>query len=141
MKRENPDDQDAAWQAIVANYGDRAALEPEEAPVAPEPAPPDWLEATEGGDDDAEDHVAPDPESRFVPPIPPPIPRPPLDRLLAWLGVFGAPAVLLFFVVTGIDIPRPLGWLLVGGFIAGFCYLVVKMPGSPRDPWDDGAVV
>ena len=132
MKRENPDDQDAAWQAIVENYGDRAALEPEDAP-APEPALLDWL--------DDEDDEAPEPESGFVPPVPPPIPRPPLDRLLAWLGVFGAPAILLFLVVTGIDIPRLLGWLLVASFLAGFGYLVVKMPGSPRDPWDDGAVV
>ena len=31
------------------------------------------------------------------------------------------------------------GWVLVGWFVGGFAYLVLEMPKSPRDPWDDGS--
>lgn len=132
MQRE-PDDQDAAWKAIVENYGDPVLDADEEPTQAAEPPERDW-----DHDDDA-DALPLDPDDTFVPPPAPPIPKPPPDRLLAWLGLFGAPAVLLFFVVTGLDIPRLVAWVLVGGFIAGFGYLVARMPASPRDPWDDGA--
>lgn len=140
MQRENPDE-DAAWQAIVDNYGDRVELDPE---PGPEPVEPDLddpadadpeAEATDEDDDEVPAH------DRFVPEDPPPVPIPPFDRLLAWLGVFGSPTVLLVFLISGLSMPGWLGWLLVGGFVAGFCYLVIRMPGSPRDPWDDGARV
>ena len=133
MQRE-PDDHDEAWKAIVENYGD-PVLGPDEEPAPEaEPAVPVWDQY-----DDDPDPVPVDPDDTFVPPPAPPIPKPSPDRLLAWLGVFGSPAVLLFFVVTGLDIPRLVAWVLVGGFIAGFGYLVARMPSSPRDPWDDGA--
>jgi hypothetical protein len=59
--------------------------------------------------------------------------------MLAWLGLFGAPAVLLAALVAGIHIPSLVGYLLVGSFVGGFAYLVVQMPRGPHDPWDDGA--
>lgn len=137
MQREQPDE-DAAWQAIVDNYGERVELAPE--PEAARPALPD-----RGGPDEPEELDDSDSEidriDRFVPDPPPPVPVPPPDRMLAWLGVFGSPTVLLVFLVLGLSMPTWLGWLLVGGFVAGFCYLVIRMPGSPRDPWDDGARV
>lgn len=140
MQRENPDE-DAAWQAIVDNYGDRVELDPE---PGPEPVEPD-LDDPAGADPEAEATDEDDDEvpayDRFVPEDPPPVPIPPFDRLLAWLGVFGSPTVLLVFLISGLSMPGWLGWLLVGGFVAGFCYLVIRMPGSPRDPWDDGARV
>ncbi|MEQ6901173.1 hypothetical protein [Nocardioides sp. YIM 152588] len=136
--------EDAAWQAIVANYGERPALDPteiaEEArpePADPPPGPrgtgapaPEAAEAPEVPDEDA-----------FVPPEAPPVPVPSLDRLAAWVGVLGSPAVLLVCLIAGLSIPTWLGWLLVVGFIGGFGYLLYRMPGSPRDPWDDGARV
>lgn len=141
MKRENPEEQDSAWQKIVENYGERAELDAvddaAELPVEreldlhdDEPVSPGLL------DDDAIDEI-----DRFVPDSPPPVPMPPPDRFLAWLGVFGSPTVLLVFLVLGIGMPQVLGWILVGGFVVGFCYLVFTLPRSPRDPWDDGAVV
>ncbi len=147
MQREDPGDQDAAWQAIVDNYGERVELEPEDdgARVAPEDASlaVDDEVAADPQDaddlDDGDDGVAE--IDRFVPETPPPVPMPPPDRLLAWIGVFGSPAVLLVFLVLGLSMPGWLGWLLVGGFVVGFCYLVLRLPGSPRDPWDDGARV
>lgn len=134
MQREQPEDQDAAWRAIVDNYGD-PVLEPE---VAVEPPPTPAARATPPPDDEP-DELVDDPDDAFVPPTPPPLPRPPVDRLVAWLGVFGAPAVLLFFVVTGLSMPELIAWTLVAWFVAGFGYLVAQMPREPRDPWDNGA--
>lgn len=143
MKREEPEDE-AAWREIVENYGKRVLAdepaEPVEEPVeepVPPPAPPEQYDAELDPFLDDPD----DPEDRFVPPVPPPMPRPAPDRLVAWLGVFLAPAILLTFVILGYRPPELVGWLLVGWFVGGFLYLVVKMPGSPRDPFDDGAQI
>jgi hypothetical protein len=134
--------QDAAWQEIIANFGERAHLDDEdldEPVVIPEPY----------FDDDVDQPFEPDPdvyldeEDRFVPPEPGPMPRTTPDRLIAWLGLLGSPvAAIVLFVIhstTGLYIP---GWvidILVVAFLAGFGYLVLHMPREPRDPWDDGA--
>jgi hypothetical protein len=122
--------EDEAWRAIVDNYGERVDIEPDEVPVT-EPAPDPFAvpaELTQSYDDE-----------RFVPPPPPPLPHVPRDRLLAWSGLFGAPAVLLTALVLGIGLPPLVGYALVTSFIGGFVYLVVQMPRGPRDPYDDGA--
>lgn len=138
MKRENPEDQDSAWQRIVENYGDRVELEAtDDGPD--DPAPEASVDVDES-EDDAEPSLLEE-EDGFVPERPPPVPMPPPDRFLAWLGVFGSPTVLLVFLVLGIGIPTVVSWVLIGGFVFGFCYLVFTLPRSPRDPWDDGAVV
>ncbi|WP_372733337.1 hypothetical protein [Nocardioides sp.] len=131
MPRSNEDE---AWRAIVDNYGDRAELAPEDLP-APEPEPepqPDPFEVPA-------ELVPTLDEERFVPPPAPPVPQPPRDRLLAWAGLFGSPAVLLFTVVAGIHLPSLVAYALVGAFIGGFAYLVAAMPKGPHDPFDDGA--
>ena len=132
-------DEDEAWRQIVANYGDAPSVEdaPREetrvegptefrvepaAEPEPEPAPFPWED-----------------EGRFVPPPPPPLPRPEPRRALAWLGLFGAPLVLLVALVFGIYLPGWMSLVLVGGFVGGFLYLVSTMPSEPRDPGDDGA--
>ena len=131
MQRDHDED---AWRAIVENYGDRAQLEDEPPVVAPQrhelPAPPPEPEHPE---------LVEDPEDAFVPPAPPPLPKLPPDRLAAWSGLVGAPAVLLVCLVAGIGIPTWAGYLLVAAFIGGFGYLVFTMPRGPADPWDDGA--
>ena len=127
MPRSNEDE---AWRAIVDNYGDRAELDAAEVP-APEPAPDPFAVP-------AELSAAFD-EDRFVPPPPPPLPSVPRDRMLAWIGLFGSPTVLLTALVFGIHLPSLIGYLLVGAFIGGFVYLVVQMPRGPHDPYDDGA--
>lgn len=131
--------EDAAWAEIIANYGDRPVLDPEpvlpvrEPERAPEPAePPELVEpAPDQG------HV----EERFVPPPPPPLPRLPIDRLLAWAGVFVSPIILLVATVLQVRLPSLLAWALILGFLGGFAYLVAQMPRGPRDPFDDGAVL
>ena len=74
-----------------------------------------------------------------MPPEPGPLPVPAPDRGIAWIGVFGAPVVLLVSLLAGIDLPRWVGWLMVAWFVGGFVYLVHQMPREPRDPWDDGS--
>jgi hypothetical protein len=138
-----------AWQAIIANYGER--VEVEEPPTAPTVGPvPDapfggrFGDPRAFGSPDAEvaDAVDEDDEEEgYVPPEPPPLPTLAPDRGLAWAGVFGSPAVLLACLILSISIPTWLGYLLVVGFVGGFIYLVLQMPREPRDPWDDGAQI
>ncbi len=122
--------EDAAWREIVANYGDHPAVDPDAAPEPPAAEPEERPELA------AESTWL---EERFVPPPPPPLPRLPFDRLLAWSGVFVSPLVLLVATVLQIHLPTIVSWLLVGGFLGGFGYLVAQMPRGPRDPFDDGA--
>jgi hypothetical protein len=129
---------DDAWRAIVDNYGDRPDLGSEDIDPPAEQSRPRPEPESAGSWDDA----FPDSDwstDRFVPPPPPPLPTPTADRLIAWLGVFGSPAVLLICLVAGIDLPQLVGYLLVGAFVGGFLYLVAQMPRGPRDPDDDGA--
>jgi hypothetical protein len=133
--------EDAMWQSIVDNYGDRPDVEAEQEPEAapeepiqfalpPELGPRSW-EAPEEDDE------------RYVPPPPPPVPRPHGLRLAAWLGLFGVPTVVLVCIVLHVSLPSPLGFLALVWFVGGFGYLVATMNG-PHDPdggWDDGAVV
>lgn len=133
MQRDNEDD---AWRAIVENFGERADLDPDPEPE-PAPAPAPEVEPELRWDD-------PYPDSdwssdRFVPPPPPPVPTATTDRLVAWVGIFGSPTVLLVCLVLGISLPPLVGYALVAAFVGGFLYLVVQMPRGPRDPGDDGA--
>jgi hypothetical protein len=130
--------EDEAWRAIVDNYGDRVELGPEEAPdEAPDQGPV--------SDAPADPFAVPAElsvtfqEDRFVPPPPPPLPHVPRDRMLAWAGLFGSPAILLTALVLGIGLPPLVGYALVAAFIGGFAYLVMQMPRGPHDPYDDGA--
>lgn len=120
-------DDDDAWRSIVENYGDRPEVEPLPDPERP-PAPAAYAVEDEPWDDD-----------RFVPPPPPPLPHPPPVRLAAWLGLFGAPTVLLVALVLQRTLPELLGYALIAWFVGGFTYLVLHMQHGPRDPGDDGA--
>lgn len=133
MQRDNEDE---AWRAIVENFGDRADLEPDPDPE-PAPAPAPAVDPELRWDDPHPD--ADWSSDRFVPPPPPPLPTTTTDRLVAWVGIFGSPAVLLFCLVLGIHLPPLVGYALVAGFVGGFLYLVLQMPRGPRDPGDDGA--
>lgn len=105
--------------------------DPQAEPPAGRSDPYEWAVADEPEDE-------PDPDA-FVPPDPPPLPVPEPDRGIAWLGVFGAPALLLVSLLAGIGLPSWLGYVMVAWFVGGFIYLVARMPREPRDPWDDGS--
>ncbi|WP_028650579.1 hypothetical protein [Nocardioides halotolerans] len=145
MQRDSDED---AWRAIVDNYGERAALDDE--PVADPVVDPDDRQGYDAAGSAGLQRLfrpLPQPEAAvddelddFVPPTPPPLPKLPPDRALAWAGLFGSPSVLLVCLVLGVHLAPWLGYLLVAAFIGGFVYLVVNMPRSTDiDPWDDGA--
>lgn len=155
-----------AWREIVENYGERAVLPDERtataagAPTDQEPADGPHDGPTDGPsalpDDltgDLPDRLLDDDEvevrqqavaesERFRPPTPPPFPVPStLPRGLAWAGIFVAPVLALVIALFSIYVNPLIGWLLVLWFVGGFLYLVLEMPRSPRDPWDDGSRV
>jgi hypothetical protein len=131
---------DDAWRAIVDNYGERVLDDEAEPSARPEPEHRRSIESDEPARSWDDVYVDSDwSTDRFVPPPPPPLPSPPTDRMLAWLGVLGAPVVLVVCLVLAIDLPRIVAYLLVAGFLGGFLYLVLRMPRGPRDPDDDGA--
>ena len=77
----------------------------------------------------------------YVPPAPPPIPRPALGTVLAVLVVLAGIAVIAFGYAAGLpaDLPLPLGVVLV---LFGAGLLALRLRPEPRDDSDDdGAVV
>ncbi len=139
----DPDfDYDAAFAALVAQFGaaqapaaqtDRAAPErPETDPQSrPEPRP----------ETDPEPGYPRELDEHYEPPEPPPLPRGDTLSRAAWAGVLGGPAVLLLAAVVGGTLPS---WMVVAAlaaFVAGFVTLVARMPAERDDDGDDGAVV
>ena len=121
-------DDDAAWQQIVDNYGERPEVPTADVPLVDSPtadtAEPFHLELY---------------DEQFVPPPlpPPPVIRP--ERRLAWVGLVGSPVVLVVLSLIDYALPTVLTGALVVAFLASFGYLVATM--EPHDPDDDGARV
>ncbi|MFE1590036.1 hypothetical protein ACFW6Q_30655 [Streptomyces sp. NPDC058737] len=163
-----PFDEDAAWDAIVAGYGeeppdppgakpfksveDLALLEPEvndEKPSADRPASDRPLGSSVAfapgvGPRDhtpaepSDDDFDADDEGHFVPPEPPPLPEADPTTKFAWLGVIGGPVLLLLAVLLGWDMTWWLTTLSIGGFLGGFATLVVRMRTGDEDDDDPG---
>ena len=130
--------EEADWRSIVENYGETPSF-----PDTPRPLPELFEPLPQEVPPELDPVAAAEEADRYVPPPPPPVPRPRGLRLLAWMGLFGVPAVVLVLLVIGISLPPLVGVLLLVWFIGGFAYLVATMHG-PHDPdggWDDGAVV
>ncbi|MFI5682554.1 hypothetical protein [Streptomyces sp. NPDC051636] len=163
-----PFDEEAAWAAIVAGFGD----EPPDPPgTKPFKRVEDLalLEKDTNDDDSGEqqrsparplgssisfapgvgprDYAAPeaseddfdeDDEGHFVPPEPPPLPAADTTAKFAWLGVVGGPVLLLLAVLLGWDMTWWLATLGIGGFLGGFTTLVVRMRTDDEDGDDPG---
>lgn len=130
-------DEDAAWRQIVANYGPRARLQDSDLDGFRGPNQhPSWFNGSAAAGND----VGEDDEDRFRPAPPPPVGAPRGARGLAWLGVLGAPVVVLLLVMLQVTTPGWAGLLLFVAFVGGFGYLVLTMP-RRRDDRDDGAVL
>ncbi|HET6168000.1 MAG TPA: hypothetical protein VFE07_14305 [Marmoricola sp.] len=130
--------EDAEWRSIVDNYGDRPDVVP-----APEPEPEEPIQFALPPELGPRSWEAAEEDERYVPPEPPPVPRPHGLRLAAWLGLFGVPTVVLVCIVLHVSLPSPLGFLALVWFVGGFGYLVATM-NDHKDSgggWDDGAVV
>ncbi|MFG3103210.1 hypothetical protein ACGFZL_22190 [Streptomyces sp. NPDC048182] len=160
-----PFDEDAAWAAIVAGYGDEpkdppgakpfksvedlALLEPETNDERPEPERPASARPLGGSvafapgvgprdhspAEPSDDDLGADDEGHFVPPEPPPLPDGDTTARFAWLGVLGGPVLLLLAVLLGWEMTWWLTTLSIGGFLGGFATLVVRM--RPGDEEDD----
>ncbi len=143
---ESASDEDEVWQSIIDNYGTRPELPAEpthgSVPMAAERPAPDGepLTASLPGESDSA-FWTPAGDDRFVPEVPPPFPRPDRPRLIAWIGVLGAPLALLVVAIFRVPLPTILIYALIGWAIAGFGFLVAVMPRGPQDPYDDGARV
>lgn len=137
----SPDDEDEAWREIVANYGDAPSAEELDAPPPREDDEGVLRGLRPGSAEDPDAGHTVWEEERWTPPDPGPIPVPTPPRLAAWLGVFGAPTILLVCVVAGVSLSSLLSTLLIAWFLGGFGYLVATMRPGPRDPGDDGARV
>jgi len=139
-------DEDALWRGIVEGYGERPefpetgtsepeVLEPTDTiPGEPEPGFEIPRELNEASWAD---------EGHFVPPEPPPVPRPRGIRAVAWFGIFGIPALMLVLLLAHYTPPSPIGLIMIAWFVGGFGYLVATMnTGSDPDRgWNDGAVL
>lgn len=81
--------------------------------------------------------------SRFVPEEPPPIPRPAdLPGRLAWGAVLLGPVALVLFAFFWQSAPSWMVATVVTAIIAGFGYLVWRLPRTrDRDDGGDGAIV
>jgi hypothetical protein len=135
--------EEAEWRAIVEHYGDQPGPTPPAAPPEPTLPPAELFRIDLPAELGPRSWEPAEDAEGFVPPTPPPVPRPHGLRLAAWLGLFGVPTVVLVCLVLNISLPSPLGFFALVWFVGGFGYLVATMNG-PKDPdggWDDGAVV
>ncbi|MGW1198327.1 hypothetical protein ACWD4B_21185 [Streptomyces sp. NPDC002536] len=162
--------EEAAWQQLVAAYGEQPDPEKglwpatggedapaEEAAPKPEPERPERPEqpgsfivyAPGVGPRDWTTPSAPAPaeqeeEGHFVPPEPPPLPTGDVTSRFAWIAVLGGPLLLLVMVLLRQELTWWITTLGVGGFLGGFATLVLRMRDSDGDDDDDpgrGAVV
>jgi hypothetical protein len=163
-----PFDEDAAWRAIIAGYGeeppdppgakpfkaveDLALLEKDtendgDDPAEPRPARPLGSSVSFAPGVGPRDYTAPEPteddfdeddEGHFVPPEPPPLPAADTTAKFAWLGVVGGPILLLLAVLLGWEMTWWLTTLGIGGFLGGFATLVVRMRTDDEEDDDPG---
>ena len=113
----------------MENYGDRPEIaEPE---VEVPPAPAHARRASRRARTTIEPPVPAELEEHYVPPVPPPLPKPPPARLLAWIGLFGVPTFVLVALVARLELPSWLGLLLMVWFVGGFVFLVASMRPGP----------
>ncbi|MEV5361494.1 hypothetical protein AB0L12_01775 [Streptomyces cellulosae] len=176
-----PFDEAAAWEAIVAGYGEeppdppgakpfksvedlallesetndaddsdgvdgagtkappRKAEEPPARPLggsvafAPGVGPRDYSVA-----EPAEEDLDESDEGHFVPPEPPPLPEADVTSKFAWLGVLGAPVLLLLAILLGWEMTWWLTTACIGGFLGGAVTLVMRMRTDDEDDGDPG---
>lgn len=149
---DKPEDLDETFARIVADYDSLpdagvAAPWPAQEDVAdvgdlPEPAPSSVRPLAQSSTDPLNTEATWADEGHFVPPAPPPLPRPAPLTMMAWAGVLSAPMAFLLAALGGWVLPRLLTGVLVVGFVSGVVVLIATLSrdGDGYDP-DDGAVV
>lgn len=134
------DDVDEVWAKIVAGYGpepdDRATLDADPGEPRHPESPP--------AEDPQPDDPQPNDDGHYVPPAPPPLPRPVGVVGAAWVALLGGPMVLLVATVLGWDLPTVVTAACVLGFVGGLVFLIAQLDDGSRngpDGWDNGAQV
>jgi hypothetical protein len=119
-------DTDAEFKAIVAGLGDlgRPLLRAGVAEPVTQPEKPDETDALLEVE-------------HFVPPAPPPVPRPAAPTVLALLVIVLGIAVIAFGSMLGFpgDFPLPAGVILI---LTGVVLLILRLRPEPRDESSDG---
>jgi len=85
-----------------------------------------------------------DDEGHFVPPHPPPLPRPTGARGAAWVALLAGLLGLLLATILGWQLPTLLTAACIVGFVGGVAFLIVDMDdgdGTGGSGWDNGAQV
>lgn len=82
----------------------------------------------------------PEPEERFVPPPPAPLPKPAWPVLVALIAM-GYCVLTVLAVVLGARLPSWAGWLAIVGFVGAFALLVIRLPRHRPPDAGDGAVL
>ncbi len=170
MSSERPEDVDEAFARLVAGFHDAPEVTDDDAaPPGPGGSRRNPWPAAEDLDDTSDDAAEPetpddpaddlipagpgadtldtpaswDDEGHFVPPEPPPIPRPTPLRFAAWIGVLVGPVLLMVTATLGLRLPQLVLGIVVAGFVGGVIYLIATMDDTPHDPYDpgNGAVV
>ncbi|MBC9712268.1 hypothetical protein H9Y04_06735 [Streptomyces sp. TRM66268-LWL] len=167
-QKPEPLDEDAAWAAIIAGYGEQPAdppgakpfksvedlaglvAEAEEAERGPaktgsdKPVAGSIVFAPGVGPRDydvaeaSEDDLDESDEGHFVPPEPPPLPEADTTAKFAWLAVVGGPLLMLLAVLLGWPMTWWLTTLGIGGFLGGFATLVMRMGDGDENDEDPG---
>ena len=166
---DRPEDVDEAFARLIAGYDEPPEVDGETKPwpAAEDVSDETDVEADVDAEDDADVAASPaalaspptgrvltgadsldtdttwEDEGHFVPPTPPPLPRPTPLRLAAWIAVLLGPVIMTVVAALGWWVPEVVTTVLVIGFVAGVVYLIATMGAGPRDPYgpDNGAVV
>ena len=135
---------DSATAGSTASEAPASASRPEAAdedllvPLGSSPAAAD----ADGAEAALSNSEESDPDHHFIPPEPPPLPRPDPVMGIAWAGVFGGPALLMLAAALSISLPSVITTACLIGFVGGVVFLVASMDdGRDRDGWDNGAQV
>lgn len=166
MSSDRPEDVDEAFARLVADFhnsphpdastsdpsGRRPwpAAEDLDQPSPPDPTEPETPDVPEDdlvpggpGTDTLDTAASWEEEGHFVPPDPPPLPRPAPLRLAAWIGVLVGPVLLMVTAALRWRLPELVLGTIIVGFVGGVIYLIATMDDGPPDRYDrgDGAVV
>ncbi|MHA7264476.1 hypothetical protein ACX80W_14865 [Arthrobacter sp. TMN-37] len=146
----NESTDDAVWRDLVARLESTPGAPEPSGSDDPEPSDRDRVEAIFRNQplrpagprdyEEPEDEEDPEGGAGYVPPDPPPLGVGDPLVVLAWLGAAGGPVLLLLFAMFWRDAPTPVTLGLLGAFLAGVVFLVLRLP-RQRDYGDDGAEV
>ena len=148
LDREQREDEDSTWRAIVEGFSASSSDEVPPWPVTEDLDGPPLVQAAPRyavppEDDFVAEPIDLDAEDHFVPPPPPPAPRPAAPTVLALVLILAGIALAVVPSFFGESLDRSTGVLALLLVLGGFGTLVYRMKDGPPtdDGPDDGAVV